>query len=94
MTHRKLKPDRLIAFTSDRICDKCGIRYVPPTPRWAAIAFIVIGLLFVVGSLMDTVVHVLNGQWLLVLWKLSLAVFGIALLTHGFRSLFLARAAR
>ena len=33
------------AFTMDRICKACGTRYTPPTPAWAGIVFIVIGLL-------------------------------------------------
>ena len=34
-----------ISFTDDRKCKECGTRYTPPTPRWAAIVFIILGLL-------------------------------------------------
>ena len=36
--------ERRISYTSDRVCKQCGTRYTPPTPAWAAVAFIVVGL--------------------------------------------------
>jgi hypothetical protein len=38
-------PAVVVRFVNDRICAACGCRYRPPTPLWASVAFIVIGLL-------------------------------------------------
>jgi hypothetical protein len=38
------KPNRLIAFTADRVCKVCGTRYAPPTPPWAGALLGFIGL--------------------------------------------------
>jgi hypothetical protein len=38
------RPSRWVAFADDRICTSCGTRYSPPTPRWAAVVFILVGL--------------------------------------------------
>jgi hypothetical protein len=35
---------RLVAFVSDRVCRTCNTRYMPPTPVWAGILFLVAGL--------------------------------------------------
>jgi hypothetical protein len=46
---KRVKPEG-IAFTDDRVCKNCGTRYTPPTPLWAAVLFIVIGVpIFLVG---------------------------------------------
>jgi hypothetical protein len=42
---KRVKVDRLVAFTDDRECTTCGARYTPPTPVWAAAVFILIGVL-------------------------------------------------
>jgi hypothetical protein len=41
---KKVYPDGAIAFTDDRVCKNCGTRYTPPTPLWAAVVFIVVGV--------------------------------------------------
>jgi hypothetical protein len=33
--YKKEKPEALVAFVPDRVCEACGTRYTPPTPRWA-----------------------------------------------------------
>jgi hypothetical protein len=43
--YKTIKPETKVAFLPDRICAACGTRYTPPTPAWAAILFIVLGLL-------------------------------------------------
>jgi hypothetical protein len=40
-----------VAFTDDRVCKSCGTRYTPPTPVWAAVLFIVIGVLILLVDL-------------------------------------------
>jgi hypothetical protein len=49
--HKKIKPDAWIAFVADRLCESCGCRYTPPTPVWASLCFLVIGLMGFLGSL-------------------------------------------
>ena len=39
---KRLKTEGLVAFTDDRKCAACGTRYTPPTPAWAAVAFILL----------------------------------------------------
>jgi hypothetical protein len=40
-----VKVNRPVAFTDDRECVACGARYTPPTPVWAAVIFILLGVL-------------------------------------------------
>ncbi len=42
---KRVKVTRLVAFTDDRECPACGARYTPPTPVWAAVVFILLGVL-------------------------------------------------
>jgi hypothetical protein len=42
--YKTVKPETRVAFLPDRVCTACGTRYTPPTPAWAAIFFIVFGL--------------------------------------------------
>src|SRR6516164_4403820 len=43
--YRRVKVNRPVAFTDDRECVACGARYTPPTPVWAAVIFILLGVL-------------------------------------------------
>jgi hypothetical protein len=43
---KRVRPERYLAFTDDRVCKSCGTKYAPPTPLWAAVVFIVAGVLF------------------------------------------------
>jgi hypothetical protein len=38
-------------FVKDRVCNRCGTRYTPPTPAWAALVFILLGIFFLGGSI-------------------------------------------
>jgi hypothetical protein len=82
-----VKPGRVIAFVYDRICRNCHIRYVPPTPLWAAIAFILVGLVLVGGAGLDALLHAREGEGFLVIWKLLFAGLGVISLIYGIRSL-------
>jgi len=42
--YTKQRSEEFVAFTSDRVCGACGTRYTPPTPAWAGVVFILIGL--------------------------------------------------
>jgi hypothetical protein len=39
------QPETYVAFVCDRECKACQTRYTPPTPAWAGMLFILIGLL-------------------------------------------------
>ena len=45
---KRVKPDAELAFASDRVCKECGTRYTPPTPAWARMVFVGLGLVFLV----------------------------------------------
>jgi hypothetical protein len=42
--YARRKPERLVAFVSDRVCRACNTRYTPPTPAWAVVVFLLAGL--------------------------------------------------
>jgi hypothetical protein len=42
--YARRKPQRLVAFVSDRVCKACNTRYTPPTPVWAAALFLLAGI--------------------------------------------------
>ena len=85
--YETVKPDRLIAFVYDRICRNCHIRYVLPTPLWAAILFILVGLLLIAGAGLDAVLHSRDGEGFLMIWKLLFAGLGVISLIYGIKSL-------
>src|SRR5579885_9020 len=93
---RKVRARRWVAFTDDRICESCGTRYAPPTPRWAGVVFVLIGvILWLTG--MATVLVCLSsllrggtpGVIDMVLGA-GLVVLGVAVAIHGCRALFAA----
>lgn len=85
--YQAVKPDRLVAFVYDRICQNCHIRYVPPTPLWAAIVFIVLGLALVGGAGADVLFHARDGEAVFTIWKLMFVGLGVISLVYGIRSL-------
>jgi uncharacterized protein (DUF983 family) len=52
--HTKAKPGCYIAFVNDCVCRTCGVQYTPPTPMWAALLFLALGSLVVIGALLDS----------------------------------------
>jgi hypothetical protein len=42
--HKPAEADAWIASLADRVCLTCGCRYSPPTPLWAVLVLILIGL--------------------------------------------------
>jgi hypothetical protein len=91
---KRLRPERLLAFASDRICVVCQMRYTPPTPLWGALVFILVGLLLagfgLVGLTTRLVVIAANGN-LLALPAMAFEGFigflGILALVQGLRAL-------
>jgi hypothetical protein len=51
--HSKVKAGSVVAFTNDHVCESCGLQYTPPTPLWAALCFLAVGLLLVLASALD-----------------------------------------
>jgi hypothetical protein len=91
--HRKVRPRTLVAFANDRVCLECDTRYTPPTPLWAALAFLavgaVLGLAGLAGVTIALVLLVLRGHFDPFFLGLgaALAALGGAALWHGTRSL-------
>lgn len=79
----RVPPERWVAFAKDRICNGCGMRYTPPTPVWAAIIFLVLGAVFILGSVGNLLFAVSP--------RISPSIFGlllgVAALSLGYRSL-------
>lgn len=48
---KKTRSNRLVSFSGDRRCLRCGKTYTPPTPKWVAWVFGVIGLLILAKTL-------------------------------------------
>lgn len=44
------RSDRLFTFSGDRRCTRCRTIYTPPTPRWVAYLFLLIGGLLMVKT--------------------------------------------
>jgi hypothetical protein len=90
---KKRPPETYIAFVSDRVCKVCQTRYTPPTPAWAAIIFILVGMLFVGVDVLFLVTAFIRpgmgftSSFLQGWVGASVALLGIACIVHGLRSL-------
>ncbi|TFG86941.1 MAG: hypothetical protein E4H17_03755 [Gemmatimonadales bacterium] len=69
----------------DRICNDCGVRYIPPMPSFVPYVFIMIGLCLAVlgiGAMFGG--EILKGPVKLRLWmKAVLAVAGLVAIATG-----------
>jgi hypothetical protein len=84
------RPERLIAFRWDRLCRSCDTRYTPPTPVWAAVMFIFIGLLFIGIFGLEILIPLAAGRMISppgMVCSGFLAILGILSIVHGYRSL-------
>jgi hypothetical protein len=94
--HRKVRPRRWIAFTSDRVCLECETRYAPPTPRWAGAVFLLVGcllmLLGLAGLALTVIALVLRGHPdpMGMLLSGGLVVVGALVIWHGARAILFA----
>jgi hypothetical protein len=87
---KRVKPERPIAFTDDRECKSCGTRYTPPTPLWAAVVFIAIGVLILLVDVFAAGVCFARGgtfwfaleTYVLVMMTLST---GVGCIVYGLR---------
>ncbi len=85
--YARRKPNRLVAFVSDRVCRACNTRYTPPTPVWGAALFLLSGLSlpflgFVLTSLL---VHPFSIAGLIC--EGLIAALGVAAFVAGIREL-------
>lgn len=85
---KKRKPKRYIAFTYDRVCKSCGMRYTPPTPVWAGVLFLLVGILilgFVALSVLASLVN--EGGVFMPPQMWAYAFVGLLVIYHGASSL-------
>jgi hypothetical protein len=85
--YRTERPTRWIAFMQDRVCESCGTRYTPPTPRWAGIVFILVGVLLAAFGLFGVVAGLARGNPAPLACEGLLGVLGLLAIFHGFRTL-------
>lgn len=64
--YRTRRPDRFLTFVSDRVCTDCGTRYTPPTPRWAAVVFLAVGVPLAGISLLSIALRLASGNPLMI----------------------------
>ena len=81
------KPERLVAFVSDRVCRACNTRYTPPTPVWAGVLFLLAGLTlpFLGLVLTSLLVHPFSIAGLVC--EGVIAALGVAAFVGGIREL-------
>lgn len=88
--YTRQRPQGWVSFAWDRVCKDCGTVYSPPTPRWASIVFIMIGVIMagfgslaiIAGMTTGSVAGVPNA----LCWGFVGAI-GVLALIHGIRSL-------
>jgi hypothetical protein len=87
---RQRRPEKLIAFTWDRVCKACGTRYTPPTPVWAAFVFLLAGLPLAAFGVLGVVFRLASGNPLgipAMACEGFLGLLGILSIVQGVRSL-------
>ena len=84
------RPERWIAFAADRECKQCNTRYIPPTPTWAAVIFIILGFSSIGTAILRAFARISSGHQIellgIVLDVISLLI-GIPFIVYGFRCL-------
>jgi len=87
-TFQSVRPNSVVAYSEDRICKACGTRYTPPTPSWAAGAFLVIGLVLLVGCVGSIAVRIYSGRVVAIVGaipEIGLAIVGILAIRQATR---------
>jgi hypothetical protein len=49
--------------------------------------FITIGILFIIGSVLDIAIHIRDQEWFFAAWKVLFIALGIAMIRRGVRSI-------
>lgn len=80
---QSVRPTGFFAYRKDQQCIACDTAYSPPTPAWAAILFILIGLLLVIGCVVSLIIALARG-WIAGLpLNLLFTVVGLLSLRQG-----------
>jgi hypothetical protein len=87
--YKRRKPDKWIAFTADRVCTACQTRYTPPTPTWAGVVFILVGLALAGVGFLGVIIGLLRGLEGVpaMICEGSVGVIGVLAMVHGVKSL-------
>jgi hypothetical protein len=48
--YKRREPDQWVASVSDRDCRACHTLNTPPTPSWAALTFVLVGIVMLLGG--------------------------------------------
>ena len=83
--YRLARPEMFIAFRWDRVCKECETRYTPPTPQWAAILFLLVGVILAGIGGMSIGLAAPRGSF--PVCGGFLGFLGLLSLAHGIRSL-------
>jgi hypothetical protein len=90
---KRVKAEGWVTFKDDRKCTACGTRYTPPIPIWAAVVFILLGILMIAFGIamlvalggMQVGVGIALGT---LVWGIILpTVFGLSCIIYGIRGL-------
>lgn len=84
---QSIRPDGVLAYRNDRQCLACETRYSLPTPAWAAIVFILIGIVLAVGCTASLIIVMARGSIAGLPLNLAFAMLGIVSVRLGFLSL-------
>lgn len=87
---RTTPPAGWLAYAPDRLCTACGVRYTPPTPRWAALIFGGLGGVLVAASGVGLLLRVALGGVLgpaVTVGEVLVGVVGVVAIRHGVRAL-------
>jgi hypothetical protein len=88
--HKKRRPERLVAFTWDRVCRACETRYTPPTPIWAAVVFLAIGFPMAGFGFISLIAGLVRGGVLGIPGMACngfIGILGVLSIAQGFRAL-------
>jgi hypothetical protein len=56
------RAEKFVSFVNDRVCQSCNTRYSPPTPRWAGVVFIFIGLVLGIAGIYSIILRIQSGN--------------------------------
>ena len=75
--YRPIRPDGWVTYAPDRICTGCGMRYTPPTPRWAAVTLVLVGSAMLLGAVASVLTRLATGNLLAIVTGVSDVLVGL-----------------